>query len=163
MPSDRYYDDYTVATTYAAVPLGSRAVVDAVQSPSINSAFSGELELVYIFNDSTALELGDLVIMDSDYAPYDGIVCGTASLPAGRSLGFAIGDIAAGSYGWVVAKGVCYGKGSAATISQGESLVSHTAGTLDTMAAGEEEDIIAFALADDAAADAVFLIRANCW
>lgn len=164
MPSDRYFDDYTVATTYAAVPLGSRAIVDAVQVPSINSSFSGELELQYVYNDeaSTAFALGDLIVVDSDYAPFDGIVSGTAALPKGRVLGFAIGAIAAGSYGWVVVRGVCFAKGDG-SVAQGESIVSHTSGQVDTMASAEEEAIIGTALADDGSAGETFLIRAHIY
>lgn len=143
------------------LPVGSRATIGAEEVPgSVNSAFYGDLEVLYIFNDSTALVLGDLVITDVDYAKYDGIVSGTAAVPSNRVLGACIGPIEAGEWGWVATKGVCYVKDDGG-ILQGESIVSHTSGQVDTMASGEEEAIIGIALANGAGAGLVTLAYLN--
>jgi len=64
--------------------------------------------------------------------------------------GVAVGAIASGSYGWIQVGGIvsCIGDGSVSAL---DAVVSNGDGTVDTMADGEEEQVIGFALEDDIA------------
>jgi len=76
------------------------------------------------------------------------VVVGSATVTA--PAGVAIGTIAANSYGWIQVAGVvqCVGDGSVAAL---EAVVSNGDGTIDTMADGEEEQVIGTALEADVA------------
>ena len=76
------------------------------------------------------------------------VVKGSATVTA--PAGVAIGAIASGSYGWIQVGGIvsCIGDGSVAAL---EPVVSGGDGTIDTMADGEEEQVMGFALEADIA------------
>ena len=81
-----------------------------------------------------------------------------AATVAGAILGVAGHAIAAGSYGWIVKQGVTECKGDGG-VSQGDAIVSHTSGQVDTMADGEEEAVIGVALEDDGSAGDLFTCK----
>ena len=74
-----------------------------------------------------------------------------------RVLGVAGHAIAAGSYGWIVCHGICEAKGDG-SVAQGEAIVSHTSGQVDTMGTNEEPSIIGMALENDGSAGDLFTI-----
>lgn len=65
------------------------------------------------------------------------------------AAGIAISAIPANSYGWIQVSGPasCVGDGA---VAFGEAVVQNGDGTVDTMAAGEEHQVVGFALEDDA-------------
>jgi hypothetical protein len=69
-----------------------------------------------------------------------------------KVLGVAQGVIAVGSYGWIVAKGVCTVKGDAG-LAAGDNIINDAAGTVDTATSAETDDSkgIGYALDDSAA------------
>ena len=72
-----------------------------------------------------------MLFLDSDYAPYHAILS-TTTLHVHRVLGVAGGKIAAGEYGWIVAKGVCE-INTHADVAQGDRLVSTSSGNATTL------------------------------
>tara|TARA_R110000824_G_scaffold320034_2_gene507017 strand:+ start:582 stop:1025 length:444 start_codon:yes stop_codon:yes gene_type:complete len=98
-----------------------------------NSTHYGDREWIFVYNDeaSTAFAEGDVLFLDSDYAPYHGILS-TTTLHAHRVLGVAGGALAAGKYGWIVAKGVCE-VGAVSSVAQGDRLVSAAAANATTL------------------------------
>lgn len=114
------------SATYSSesYPLGTRRVQQADEVTAANSTHYGDREWIFVFNDeaSTALAEGDVLFLDSDYAPYHAILS-TTTLHVHRVLGVAGGAIAAGEYGWIVAKGVCE-VGAVSSVAQGDRLVS---------------------------------------
>jgi hypothetical protein len=122
--------------TSEVYPVGTRYVQPADEVNAANSTHYGDREWVFVYNDeaSTAFAEGNVIMLDnSDYAPYHGLLS-TATLHVYRILGVAGHAIAAGSYGWIIAKGVgevqCDG-----SVAQGDRLVAHasTAGIADTI------------------------------
>ena len=79
----------------------------------------------------------------------DDFIVVKASATVTAPAGVAVGTIAADSYGWIQIGGAaaCVGDGS---VAAGEAVVSNGDGTLDTMAAGEEHEVIGFAREADA-------------
>lgn len=156
-----FADELTATFTDERYPLGSIRLQTADENKAANSSHIGPKYWVFVFNDeaSTDFAEGDLVSIDtSDYAPYHGIQSAAAATVAGAILGVAGHAIAAGSYGWIVKQGVteCKGDGS---VSQGDAIVSHTSGQVDTMADGEEEAVIGVALEDDGSAGDLFTCK----
>tara|TARA_R100001086_G_scaffold75575_5_gene36632 strand:+ start:10662 stop:11210 length:549 start_codon:yes stop_codon:yes gene_type:complete len=148
-------------------PLGTRRVQLADEVNAANSTHYGDREWVFVYNDETSTDFaeGDLIKIDTTsatvserYAPFHGILSNAAATSAGLMLGVAGGAIAAGKYGWVVSRGVCEAKGDG-SVNQGESIVSHTSGQVDTMASGEEAAIIGVALEDDGSAGDKFTVK----
>ena len=159
----------TVSTSAvgALAPLGFR-LTEPAASGSDDNADLGEKEWVYILADE-ALEIGDVVIINTDWAnPWHGIQ-GNGGESRAEVLGVAGHVIASGSFGFVQCRGYAtYVKGDG-SVAQGEDIVPHTAGKCDTFADGEEEQVIGLALADDAANAAavvhsvpVFAAMINC-
>ena len=127
-------DAITDTYTTEAYPVGTRYVQPADEVNAANSTHYVEREWIFVYNDeaSTAFAEGDVIMLDnSDYAPYHGLLS-TATLHVYRILGVAGHAIAAGSYGWIVAKGVCE-VACTGSVAQGDRLVSGAnadAGTL---------------------------------
>jgi len=68
-----------------------------------------------------------------------------------KVAGVAIGTITDAYYGWVQVSGYCPMVRTDAGVAAGEALIGHTVdGEADTMAAGEENLVFGYALADDA-------------
>ena len=147
--------EITQVNTTQQAPLGFEVVVP--------DGDNGEQTWVYVFNDeaSTAFAAGDLIQLDTDYVPYHGIVSAGAALVRFRVLGAAQHAIAAGSYGFILKKGKGLAKGDG-SVAQGESIVSHTSGQVDTMGSGEEQAIIGMALAADGSAGDTFSVFLDC-
>ena len=155
--------------TYEAYPVGTRYVQPADEVNAANSTHYGDREWIFVYNDdSSAFAEGNVIMLDSgDYAPFHGLLS-TATLHVYRILGVAAHAIAAGSYGWIIAKGSgevqCDGG-----VSQGDRLVAHasTAGiadtiTLDSSATTDNlECVFAMALEDDAGSSSGD--KATCW
>ena len=124
-----------ISTTYdfEAYPLGTRYVQPADEVTAANSTHYGDREWIFVYNDeeSTALAEGDVLFLDSDYAPYHAILS-TTTLHVHRVLGVAGHAIAAGKYGWIVAKGVCE-VGAVSTVAQGDRLVSAASANATTL------------------------------
>tara|TARA_R110000824_G_scaffold39711_7_gene119795 strand:- start:4124 stop:4573 length:450 start_codon:yes stop_codon:yes gene_type:complete len=134
-----------------------------------NSTHYGDREWIFVYNDdSSAFAEGSVIMLDnSDYAPFHGLLS-TATLHVYRILGVAGHAIAAGSYGWIIAKGPgevqCDGG-----VVQGDRLTAHasTAGIADTIVINANatldnlECVFAMALEDDAGASSGD--KATCW
>ena len=121
----------------------------------------------FVHNDesSTAFAKGDLILMadgsgSAGYAWGEGIVCSAAAVVKHRIMGVAQHAIAAGSYGWVVCYGICEAQGDG-SVAQGDPIVSHTSGQVDTMADGEEEGVFGVALEADGSAGDDFTVYVN--
>ena len=113
-------------------PLGTRRVQSADEVNAANSTHYGDREWIFIYNDdSSAFAEGDVLFLDSDYAPYHAIPS-TTTLHVHRVLGVAGGAIAAGEYGWIVVKGVCE-INTHADVAQGDRLVSTSSGNATTL------------------------------
>ena len=129
-------DAITTAYDSAVYPVGTRYVQPADEVTAANSTHFGDREWIFVFNDeaTTAFAEGDVIMLDnSDYAPYNGLLS-TATLHQHRILGVAGGAIAAGKYGWIIAKGVGEVKCDGGVVA-GDRLVAHasTAGIADTV------------------------------
>jgi hypothetical protein len=154
-------DSITQTYTDEVYPVGTRYVQPADENLAANATHFGPKTWVFVYNDetSTAFAEGDLVSIDtSDYAPFHGIVSAAAATSAGLILGIAGHAIAAGSYGWIVKKGICEAKGDG-SVNQGEVIVSHTSGQVDTMGSAEEVAILGVALEDDGSAGDLFTVK----
>ena len=152
-------DAISTTYTYEAYALGTEYVQSADENLAANSTHYGPKTWVFVYNDGTALTEGDLVSIDtSDYAPFHGIVSAAAATSAGLILGIAGHAIAAGSYGWIVKKGICEAKGDG-SVNQGDVIVSHTSGQVDTMGSAEEVAILGVALEDDGSAGDLFTVK----
>tara|TARA_R100000655_G_scaffold12254_7_gene28405 strand:+ start:751 stop:1224 length:474 start_codon:yes stop_codon:yes gene_type:complete len=144
----------TTVTTTQQAPLGFELVVP--------NGDQGEQVYVYIFNDeaSNPLAVGMLAQIDTDYVPYHAIIS-TGPHAAQKIIGAAQTAIPAGSYGFVLKRGVGLAQGDG-SVAQGESIVSHSSGQVDTMAAGEEHQVIGLALAADGSAGDTFSVLLDC-
>ena len=154
-----FYDggSTTDTSTTAEVDLGSHRVVDGEGGPVTWS---------YVYNDdpSNAWFEGCVVVREAAGSAthaagkgmaYDGLRSASTTY-RNRILGVAQGVIATGSYGWIVAKGVCTVKGDAA-LAAGENLVNDAAGTADTATSAETDDSKGFGIALDDSAATTFL------
>jgi len=160
-----YGDAISVVYDDERYPLGSRRIQTPQEVKAADSTHVGPRTWVFVYNDeaSTAFAQGDLILLDTDYAPWNGIVCGTAAVVKGRILGIAGHAIAAGSYGWIVRSGNCEAKGDG-SVAQGDALASHTSGqvdTLDSTTAAELMGQIGMALEADGSAGELFTIDLN--
>ena len=126
-------DPITTTYTKKVYPLGTTFVQSPDENNKANSTHYGEKTWVFVYNDeaSTAFAEGDVLFLDSDYAPYNAILA-TTTLHVHRVLGVAGHAIAAGSYGWVVVKGVCE-VGAVSTVAQGDRLVSAASANATTL------------------------------
>tara|TARA_R100000152_G_C6558073_1_gene29973 strand:- start:18 stop:473 length:456 start_codon:yes stop_codon:yes gene_type:complete len=136
-----------------------------------NSTHYGDREWIFVYNDNdsgTDWAEGNVIMLDnSDYAPFHGLLS-TATLHVYRILGVAAHAVAAGSYGWIIAKGAgevqCDGG-----VAQGDRLVAHasTAGIADTITLNADattdnlECVFAMALEADAGSSSGD--KATCW
>ena len=154
-------DGFSAVYDNEVYPLGTLRTQSADEVNAANSTHYGDRTWVFVYNDeaSTAWAEGDLISIDTgDYAPFHGIVSAAAATVAGALLGVAGGALAAGKYGWVIKSGVCEAKGDG-SVSQGDAIVSHTSGQVDTMGSGEEAAIIGVALEDDGSAGDKFTVK----
>jgi|TARA_R110000850_G_scaffold122122_1_gene240097 hypothetical protein len=160
-----------ISTTYTSevYPVGTRYVQSADEVNAANSTHYGDREWIFVYNDdSSAFAEGNVIMLDnSDYAPFHGLLS-TATLHVHRILGVAAHAVAAGSYGWIIAKGAgevqCDGG-----VAQGDRLVAHasTAGIADTITLNADattdnlECVFAMALEADAGSSSGD--KATCW
>jgi hypothetical protein len=161
-----------LSTTYTSevYPVGTRYVQSADEVNAANSTHYGDREWIFVYNDeaSTAFAEGNVIMLDnSDYKSFHGLLS-TATLHVYRILGVAGHAIAAGSYGWIIAKGAgevqCDGG-----VAQGDRLVAHasTAGVADTIVLNADattdnlECVFAMALEADAGSSSGD--KATCW
>jgi hypothetical protein len=153
----------TDVSTTAQAPLGSLAYEPATSAGT--KANMGEQVWIYVFNDTTtttqAWVAGDVILRDTAVAnvitsTYDGTRSETAGAPAYLVLGVAQHAIAAGSYGYILRKGIASMTGDG-SVADGDPIVSHAGGLVDTMAAGEEHCVFGVALTDDAPAVTCFI------
>jgi len=163
----RYVSEaYNVSNAEKQVPIGAEAQLSEMEVQRYDSGAEGDWVLRYVFNDAAAITQGDCIMMDTDYASFDGIIS-TGTVIRQRVLGFAIGPIAAGEYGWVCKRGDCLAKSADGAILQGEELVSHSSGHVDarvvddTAATDELDSVIAVALENDGATAATFRVKAD--
>ncbi|MHC4619434.1 MAG: hypothetical protein ACYTEQ_16935 [Planctomycetota bacterium] len=93
--------DHTDVGTTQLFPLGTE------YRRACDTGDDGEETWVYVFNDEAATSFvqGTLVARDAGTTSFDGIVCPT-SAPTIRLLGVAQHTIAAGEFGWILAKGI---------------------------------------------------------
>lgn len=156
---------YSQTDTTPSKPLGMRQrlvpgelaaiYLDAnptLSKTTLEAALLGEHELMYVKNAevSTAFAYGDCVVYNiTTNTPFDGVLCPasatTAATISAGILGFALGAIAAGSYGWIVTKGVTYARTDNTGAAQlGLPVTAYNtavAGQLRTGAVATDEDI----------------------
>ena len=103
--------DITEVDSSAMYPLGQEFYSPATSQASVTTskppANSGPRVWVYVFNDETsnAFAQGHIIMRDASITTYDGVLA-TANAPVHRLLGVAQHAIAAGSYGWVLKRGI---------------------------------------------------------
>lgn len=161
--------DIETTFTSAEVPVGTTRFLtaDQVAGRAVNTSgdvFTGEQVWMFVYNDeaSTAWAEGDVIIRDTTtVGGYDGILHAGASVVARhRILGVAQFPIAAGSWGWILRKGIGNVRAGTTGITADTAVVTEDANTTDigkakvweTQASGEEEKGV-FALALETAAD----------
>ena len=151
----------TVSTDQLA-PLGFE-LLEPSASGSDGNAGEGQKVWVYVYNDeaSTAFAEGTVVMRDGATTTYDAVLS-TAAVPAIRIMGVAQHAIAAGSYGFVLRKGIGEVQANDTGNDQAnDPLVTEgTAGRADVMAAGEEHCVFAFST-ENAGSSAGDLM--TCW
>lgn len=141
-------DQLTDVSTTKLYPLGYEITEPA------GSDDAGPRTWVYVYNDeaSTAFAQGDVIGRDAGTTTFDGVLIPTSSSPA-RALGVAQHAIAAGSYGWILKRGLGEVKADDSTAISANTAL--TVGTGST--AGRAQDVAAvtgdsFAFATEAAA-----------
>tara|TARA_R100000329_G_scaffold55463_4_gene50433 strand:+ start:2301 stop:2840 length:540 start_codon:yes stop_codon:yes gene_type:complete len=103
--------DITEVDSSAMYPLGQEFYAPATSQASVTTskppANTGPRVWVYVYNDetSTAFAQGHIIMRDASITTYDGLLA-TANAPAIRLLGVAQHAIAAGSYGWILKRGI---------------------------------------------------------
>ena len=129
---------------------------------TVPTANNGSQVWVYVFNDeaSTAFAVGTLVQRDLATAAYDGIVS-TGAISPQRIIGVAQHAIAAGSYGFILRKGVgqilCDGSVTADTAVCPDANAGQA-----TDVAAVTDAAIGVALATDAGAATLVSALINC-
>jgi hypothetical protein len=109
----------TTVTTTQQAPLGFELTVP--------DGDNGLQTWIYVFNDeaSSAFEQGNVITRDGGTVTYDGILA-AASSPASRVIGVAQHTIAAGSYGFILRRGIGEVKAGTGTIDINEGIVVDT-------------------------------------
>ena len=159
-----FTEELTDTYTYEAYPLGTLRYESAGEVNRKDATHLGERTWVFVHNDEGgSLVVGDIIEMGNDagngtsgFSPYRAVQSNTAAAIQYRILGVAAHTIADGAYGWIVAQGMCEVKGSSATITAGEAIVSNTAGQAKDLAGGEEASVIGMAHDADAGANVLF-------
>lgn len=113
----------------------------------------GEKHWIYVFNDegSTAFAEGHIIMRDAGTTTYDGILTpGDADVPALRIIGVAQHAIAAGSYGFILRKGIGEVQKDAVATAADVTLIASDVGTAQAGRAcidsgGGTSDVFAFA------------------
>lgn len=148
-------------------PVGTRRVEPADEVNAGNSSHYGDREWIFVYNDeaSTDFAAGNVIMLDNgDYAPFHGLLS-TATIHRHRILGVAGAALAAGKYGWIIAKG-CGEVQCDGGVSQGDRIVSKASGLADSIVVNSDattdtlECVIGMALEDDASSGTAF---ATCW
>ena len=148
--------------------VGTRYVQPADEVNAANSTHYGDREWIFVYNndDSSAFAEGNVIMLDnSDYAPFHGLLS-TATIHRHRILGVAGAALAAGKYGWIIAKGVCEVQCDGG-VAQGDRIVSAASGVADTIVVNSDattdtlECAIGMALEADAGSSSGDL--ATCW
>ena len=152
----------------AVYPVGTRRVQQADEVNAANSTHYGDREWIFVYNDeaSTAFAEGNVIMLDnSDYQPFHGLLS-TATIHRHRMLGVAGGALAAGKYGWIIAKGVCEVQCDGG-VNQGDRIVSAASGVADSIVVNADattdtlECVIGMALEADAGSSSGD--KATCW
>ena len=142
-------DAITQTYTSEVYPLGSRYIQSPDENNAANSTHYGEKRWVFVVNkDTAAFAEGDCIMLNTDYAPFNGIKSTTSGLTKGRVLGIAGHAIAAGSYGWIVQQGICE-VNTDGTVGAGELLTSHGSGQVSEMGSAEEAGVFGTAFEAD--------------
>lgn len=162
--------DITEVDSSAMYPLGqefySPATSQATVTTSKPPANSGPRVWVYVFNDepTASFAAGNIVMRDVTTTNADGMLTTAGTLiPAIRLLGVAQHTIAAGSYGWILKRGM--GEvmaGDGAVIGENKALTSAgttDAGTALDFADGAEECVFAFSTEASTGTNGL----ATCW
>lgn len=143
--------DLTKVDTTQQYPLGMIVERHPLMSHSDTTRLNaGVQHWVYVYNDeaSTAFAQGEVIIRDTGTVTYDGIRC-NAAVPAVRVLGVAQHAVAAGSYGWILKKGVGEIQvGDTGTDGLDDALVTIAGVGVDIFADGEAELVIGLGLED---------------
>ena len=148
--------DYRVAHATQQLPLGFKYTL-----PSVNRTVAadhvqvdaGPLELVYVCNGTGAtIDAGDVCLRTA--ATETGIVR-TAPIglaPAMQTMGVALFDIPTLQYGFIAYKGIVPVKHEAGTTVANLSIVhgATTAGCIDAMGPGEEENVFGLGITNNA-------------
>ena len=155
MPVTRAFPDaVTTVDSEEQYELGTEWMMSADEAKVYNTSVSGPQCWRYVFNDesSTAFAAGDVIVRDA-LSAYDGVL-NTDQAPRVSCLGVAQHAIAAGSYGWILKRGVGLLKaGDTDTNQANAALVTAATGDaassgVDVFTDGEEELVIAHGLAN---------------
>lgn len=160
--------DITEVDSSAMYPLGQEFYSPATSQASVTTskpaANTGPRVWVYVFNDDTSsFTAGLIVARDAATATYDGIIAPVDSNPM-RILGVAQHTIAAGSYGWILKRGVGLIEAGSETIDEDEVVAVSASNAGHGMEGGSiaadahEAAVIGFATADAAEGT-----TASCW
>lgn len=142
MSGTAFGGDVTRITTTQELPLGFEVTVP-------NGDF-GTQTWVYVRTDEV-LAIGEIAVVNTDYAnPYHVRIADGVE-EAVTVVGIAQQAIAVDSFAFLLKRGRApYIRGDG-SVAAGEAIIPIAAGVADTFADGEEERVIGYALADDAA------------
>lgn len=147
-------DLVTVVDSSDMYGVGVEWYMDEAEAQESNSSVTGPQVWRYVFNDeaSTAFAAGDVIVRDVESA-FDGVL-NTDQAPRIGCLGVAQHAIAAGSYGWILKRGVGLVKAADTGTDQADAALATAASGdaessgVDVMASGEEHLVVAYGLAD---------------
>jgi hypothetical protein len=146
-----FSDTYT-AEQYA---LGTVRTQPADEVNAADATHYGDREWIFVFNDdSSNFAAGNVIVRDNSTTPagpFDGVI-NTDDAAAVGTIGVAQHAITAGSYGWIVKRGVCeVMAGDTGTDFKGMPLATAASGDaqsagVDVMVGGEEHQVIGYGL-----------------
>tara|TARA_Y100001938_G_scaffold151093_1_gene245907 strand:- start:3558 stop:4055 length:498 start_codon:yes stop_codon:yes gene_type:complete len=138
--------DVASSTDGAALPLGF------IYREPAASGDLGEKHWIYVYNDdSVDFAEGHIIMRDAGTTTYDGVLTpGNADVPALRIIGVAQHAIAAGSYGFILRKGIGEVQKDAVATAADVTLIASDVGTAQAGRAcidsgGGTSDVFAFA------------------
>ena len=139
---------YPVGTTYVQTDNQVKSNLTGVSALYTDANWLGKGERTWIFiKAASAIAAGELVGYSAGANPFAGAPTGVNAALSATLLGVADNIIASGSFGWVIARGVCVGDFTTGTAN--EFVVSNggvAAGEVKTVGASSTAGVIGIAL-----------------
>ena len=150
--------DPNKAHATAMLPLGFKHTLPARNRDGAKASDPqmdcGQIELVYVYNDSGAdIDPGDVCLRAAGEPTWEVLTAPAALAPAMRTVGVALFEIPDGEFGFIAWKGIVPVKHETSNVAN-LSLVHGqvTAGCVEFMPVGAEENVFGLGLTNNAAA-----------